>query len=242
MVKYSGEPLNHTGYRQRVGTALYINVTLRLDISNCVRELAQHMDSPGKEQWVQLQYLILYLNGTRDDGFVLRGDGKLEIIGYVDSDFATDSNNRRSVTGYVVFIGNSLVSWKSKQQGCVTMSSTEAEYYAMSQCAAEMVFIRNVLRDFGFGNLRMEMRCDNSGAIFIARNMAVGQRTKHIDTRCHYVRELVETGELEVIYVKTTDNVADLLMKNLGSGSFGKFAEVLKTGNISTLEEGGCSE
>ncbi|MEM7061309.1 MAG: Ty1/Copia family ribonuclease HI [Pseudomonadota bacterium] len=163
------------------------------------------------------------------------------INGYVDSDFATDPTNRRSVTGYLVTIGESLVSWKSKQQASATLSSTEAEYVAMSQCATEMVFIRNLLRDMKYGDVKMVMHEDNAGALFLAKNMAVGQRTKHVDTRCHYVRELVERKELEVRYINTRNNPADLLTKNLGAGNFRRLADAIGNAKFSLLEEGGCS-
>ena len=122
----------------------------------------------------------------------------------------------------------------------MTLSSTEAEYYSMSQCATEMTFIGNLLNDIGIKNVKKVMNCDNTGAIFLAKNMAVGQRTKHIDTRCHYLRELVEKNELIINYVNTKDNLADLLTKNLGTGSFERLREVIVTGDLEALKEGGC--
>ena len=97
MKRNEGQPIRHTEYRQRVGTALYLNVISRPDISNCVRELAQHMDNPGDDQWKQLKHLISYICSTKDIGFVLRGDGDLQINGYVDSDFATDPNTHKNM-------------------------------------------------------------------------------------------------------------------------------------------------
>ena len=168
----------------------------------------------------------------------MRGDGEFKIIGYVDSDFATDPVTRQSVTGYFIFIGNSLVCWKSKQKVSTTLSSTEAEYVAMSHCATEMMFVRNLLMDIGFDKVGMVMREDNASAMFLAKNMATGNRKNHIDTCCHYVRELVERKLLEIVFVMSRNNLADLLTKNLSFGLFKRFTEAVRRGEYLSLEEG----
>jgi len=143
------EIIDVTEYRSLVGKALYINKVSRPDISNAVRQLSQHFDKPTLEHWKYLDKLISYLHSTKDIGLVMtrRGnDNDVMITGYCDSDYATEGD-RKSISGYTVNLNGNTVTWKSKKQSCVTLSSTEAEYVAMSQCVTEMVFVRNLLRD-----------------------------------------------------------------------------------------------
>ena len=124
------------------------------------------------------------------------------MIAFVDSNFATDVNDRRSTTGYIITLGGSIISWKSKKQGSTTLSSTEAEYVALSQCACELKFLVMLLKEIRKRiKLPIILREDNTGAIFLTNNDVMSQRTKHIDTRYHFVRELVAKGELIVKYI-----------------------------------------
>ena len=124
------------------------------------------------------------------------------MIAFVDSNFATDVNDRRSTTGYIITLGGSIISWKSKKQGSTTLSSTEAEYVALSQCACELKFLVMSLKEIRKRiKLPIILREDNTGAIFLTNNDVMSQRTKHIDTRYHFVRELVAKGELIVKYI-----------------------------------------
>ena len=124
------------------------------------------------------------------------------MIAFVDSNFATDVNDRRSTTGYIITLGGSIISWKSKKQGSTTLSSTEAEYVALSQCACELKFLVMSLKEIRKRiKLPIILREDNTGAIFLTNNDVMSQRTKHIDTRYHFVRELVAKGELIVTYI-----------------------------------------
>jgi hypothetical protein len=136
--------------------------------------------------------------------------------GFSDSEFAGDRNNRISVYGYVVYYCGAPISWKSKSGKSVTLSSTEAEYYAVSEAAKELVFVNNILRSMDISvQLPIPLHVDNTGAIYLANNFTTGQRTKHIDIRAHYVRELIVMGFLMTIFVRSEDNDADLMTKNV---------------------------
>ena len=154
-----------------------------------------------------------------------------QLTGYVDSNFATDVNDRRSTTGYIVTLGESVISWKSKKQGSTTLSSTEAEYVALSQCACELKFLSMLLKEMKVRlKLPIMLREDNTGAIFLTSNDVMSQRTKHIDTRHHFVREMIANGEVSVKYIRSEMNPADMMTKNLGSEKFLMFSEMILSG------------
>ena len=156
-----------------------------------------------------------------------------QMIGYVDSNFATDINDRRSTTGYIVILGGSVISWKLKKQGSTTLSSTEAEYVALSQCACELKFLIMLLKEVRVRlKLPIMIREDNTGAIFLTNNDVMSQRTKHIDTRYHFVREMIEKGELSVKYIRSERNPADVMTKNLGEEKFKIFSEMILSGQF----------
>ena len=147
---------------------------------------------------------------------------------YCDSDYSGDKDTRRSVTGYVIFIQDVPVSWKSRGQKSVTLSSTEAEYVALSEVCMEIMFVKQLLEFIGMIIKKpIVINVDNVGAIYLATNTASTGRTRHIDTRYHYVREYVMNGEVEVVFVRSQDNTADLLTKNLPKEEFEKHAGVL---------------
>ena len=156
-----------------------------------------------------------------------------ELIGYVASNFATNVNDRGSTTGYIITLNGSVISWKSKKQGSTTLSITEAEYVALSQCACELKFLMMLLQDMKVKiKLPIMLREDNTGAIFITNNEVVSQRTKHIDTRHHFVREMIMNQELIVKYIRSEINPADIMTKNLGAEKFVAFSEMILSGQF----------
>ena len=150
-----------------------------------------------------------------------------DVCSYCDSDYAGDKETRLSVSGFCVFVMGCLVSWKSQGQKNVTLSSTEAEYVAILELCAELLFVRMILMFF---RKKIEyliiVRCNNIGAIFLAHNTKTSHRTKHIDTRYHFVREYVEDNVLKIVFVKSAENQADPFTKNVGEESFAKNADV----------------
>lgn len=144
-----------------------------------------------------------------------------EIIGYCDANYASNTDDRKSVSGYAIYYMGALVSWKSKTQQCVTMSSTEAEYVAMSMCVMEMDFVRQVIESMGFEvKLPMKLYVDNVSAIELAKNYSTSGRTKHIDVRFHYIREMIEQGMLELVFVPTNSNTSDIFTKNVSTEKY----------------------
>ena len=191
------------------------------------------MLNPSNEYWSLLIKTVSYLYQTIDKCLTLRSreDKNVKLEAYVDSDFAGNTDDRKSITGYVVLLNGSVISWKSKKQPTVTLSSTEAEYVALTYCVMEIQFVMNLLKEMGVAvDTPVIVNEDNAGALFLAKNHSLGQRTKHIDIKYHYVRDLVENGFIEIKYVQTNWNLADIMTKSLGEEKHDKFAEMLLNG------------
>ena len=210
-------------YRSGVGKLLYVTKLSRPDMCVAVRELASFMDGATKEHWKALHRTLSYAYTTRTK--VLKLEPKKiydrEIMGYCDASYASNKDDRKSVSGYAIYYMGALVSWKSKTQQCVTMSSTEAEYVAMSMCVMEMEFIRQVIESTGFEvKLPMKLYVDNVSAIELAKNYSTSGRTKHIDVRLHYIREMIDQGMLELVFVPTNSNTSDIMTKNVSTEKY----------------------
>ena len=216
-VKLTGELQKK--FRSGVGTLLYLVKHSRPDIANSVREHAKVMDGATRYHYKELLRTMKFVAGTAGKALVLAPekvvDNMWKIRGICDSAFAPDPDTRRSITGFGIYIMGCLVAWKSRSQRSVTLSSTEAEYVAMSELVQEIMFLKQILE---FLKLKVKypiiVNCDNVGAIFLAEN-ATGQRTKHVDIRYHYVREFVDEGVVKIVFVKSKENEADLFTKNL---------------------------
>jgi hypothetical protein len=230
-----------TKYRSGVGKLLYLVKLSRPDLSSSVRELSKFMDGACEEHSEAMTRLMGYVQATESYGLRLEPDSKFRnsIIGYSDSNFASDKDTRRSVTGFAIYYSGCLVAWKSKMQQCVTLSSTEAEYVACSQCANDMEFVRQILESVKERvDLPMVLYVDNTGAIDLVKNYSTTGRTKHIDIRFHYIRELVDQGLLRVEFVRTDNNIADIFTKNLSKESFEKHQRSLGLVNSRSYKEG----
>ena len=215
-------------YRSGVGILLYLVKFSRPDISNAVRELSKASDGADNSSFKCLLRTIKYVLDTRNLYLKYEVNPKLmdknwSIKTFCDSDFAGDKSTRVSVTGYCVYVLDCLVAWKSRSQKHVTLSSTEAEYVAVSDVCTEIMFIRMILEFLGV-RVRMPIivHCDNIGAIFLSYNAKISQRTKHIDTKYRYVGEYVEQGVVKIIFVRSEENVADILTKNVSLETFKK--------------------
>jgi hypothetical protein len=185
-------------YRSGVGMLLYMVKHSRHDISNAVRELSKVMDGATDHHMTMLLRLIKFVIQTTDRGIRIKPQKKDEVVAFDDSDFAGDEENRRSVTGYIIYLYNVPVAWKSCQQGAITLSNSEAEYYAKSEVGAELKFVKMILEFFEIElHKLMTVYVDNIGANHLANNASTGNRTKHIDTRIHYVRELTQGEDVD---------------------------------------------
>jgi hypothetical protein len=205
-------------YRSGVGMLLYLVKHSRPEISNAVRELSKVCDGATQAHWKALMRTIQYVLTTKNIGLKIKPkpmDGKYTLEGYSDSEYAGDKDTRISVYGYVIYFCGIPISWKSKSGRSVTLSSTEAEYFALSECAKELIFIKNVIESMGIQiELPIEIKVDNVGAIFLANNYTTSQRTRHIDVRVHFVRQFIEDGIFQINFVRSEENDADIFTKN----------------------------
>ena len=199
----------------------------RPDICYAVTKLAQFAANPSKEHLDKALYICRYLIGTKSYALVYSGKSDLGVMAMTDSDWASDSVNRRSQTGYFIKLANGVFSWQSRQQKTVALSSTEAEYMALSDCSRQVVWIKMLFKEIGYKLGTLPVCSDNQGAIFIGSNPVTERRSKHIDIRYHYVRDLVEQKEVAIFYIPSDDNPADLFTKNLGRVKFLKFRNLL---------------
>ncbi|CAM9438252.1 unnamed protein product [Chrysoparadoxa australica] len=217
-----GEQADEKQYRSGVGKLMYAVKTTRPDLANATRELAKCLKEPKGEHMLALERAMQYVSGTTDLGLTYSRKGELQLEAFVDADYAGDVNNRRSTTGFLIMFGGAAVSWKSKLQPTVSLSSSEAEYRALSECGAEVAHLHQVGLDIG---LRMEQTPiyeDNTGAISLAENWSSGTRTKHVDVRYHHVREMVESKMVKIKYIRSEEQPADILTKNSSYAGFAR--------------------
>ncbi|KAL7284900.1 hypothetical protein ACG7TL_002214 [Trametes sanguinea] len=203
-------------YQSLIGSLLYAALGTRPDIDFAVNRLSKYNANPSDAHWHYAKYVLRYLQGTKH--FRLRYDGASNdgLLVYSDSDWGEDRDNRRSTSGYVFLMAGGAISWASRRQPTVSLSSTEAEYLAASDTCRQIAWLRTFGTELGDDMLRPTPLClDNQGSIFLGVNPVVERRTKHIDIRHHYIREQIELGKVEVFFVATKDQLADPLTKNV---------------------------
>lgn len=161
-------------------------------------------------------------------GFFYRKGGDDELIGYSDSDYAGDLEDRKSTSGYVFLLSSGAVSWSSKKQPVVSLSTTEAEFIAAASCACQAVWLKRVLENLDLVQGRtIIVRCDNSSAIKLSKNPVMHGRSKHIDVRFHFLRELTKEGTVKLVHCVSQEQLADLMTKPLKMDAFLKLRELL---------------
>ena len=210
-------------YREAVGCLLYLSITCRPDISFAVSQVAKFCQKPGRAHWNAVKKIIAYLSGTTQRGIVFEKKEGPPIFGYTDADYGGDLDNRYSTSGSTFFVHGNLVSWSSKRQKCVSLSTTEAEYVAASDSSKEAVWLSSLLIEIGETSKQpVPIFCDNQSAIQSIRNPAFHQRTKHIDIKYHFVRSLQENQIIDVSFVPSKEQKADMFTKPLPRSEFNR--------------------
>ena len=221
--------IDTTLFRQIIGSLMYLMIGTRPDLAAAVSIISQYASNPTDEHLRAAKRVLRYLRGTSN--YKLRlGLGSeskdqvqnLRLSGYSDANWGNDVETRRSTSGYVFYLNDGLISWSSKKQGTVALSTTEAEYMALAHTTKEAMWLRTLLSELGFDQGTTIVYEDNQSCIAMAKNPVHHARSKHIDIQHHFVREKVESGDIEVVYLPTEDMVADALTKPLPHPKFGK--------------------
>ena len=223
----TADPALRSKYQTVIGSLLYLMLGTRPDICYAVTLLAQFAANPSQDHLNRALYICRYLIGTKSYALVYEGQSGNGLLACTDSDWADSPEARKSRSGHFLKFANGAFSWLSRRQKTVALSSTEAEYMSLSDCSRQVAWIKMLLEEIGYKLGPLPICSDNQGAIFISSNPITERRSKHIDIRYHYVRELVEDKKVEVFYVSTDDNPADLFTKNLGRIKFLKFRGML---------------
>jgi hypothetical protein len=217
-------------YDAVVGKLMYLTTCTRPDIAYAVRELARFMGNPGEMHWKCAKHVLRYLCGTANYGLLLGNvDEPYPLFrGLTDSDWGM-GDQRKSVSGYVVLMGNSPIAWSSKQQATVALSSCEAEYLASAHCARQLIWLRYLLEELGYPQTTATpLFCDNQGTIACTHDPHSHTQMKHIDIRAHFIRDCVNKRLIDVHYISNQFNTADLLTKPLGKVLHQQWVRLLK--------------
>ncbi|XP_021903059.1 uncharacterized protein LOC110818467 [Carica papaya] len=233
MSKDDGELLSDiTSYRRLIGKLLYLIIS-RPDICYSVNRLSQFLAAPRTSHLQAALRILQYIKRTPGQGLFFPSSSAIQIKAFSDADWATCPDTRRSITGFCVFLGSSLISWKSKKQQVVSRSSAEAEYRSMANTTCEIVWILKLLRDLKVQHQGPALLyCDNQAALHIASNPMYHERIKHIEFDCHFVREKIQDGTVKTMHISTRNQLADIITKVLHPVQFANLLSKMGTINL----------
>ncbi|GJY38373.1 retrovirus-related pol polyprotein from transposon TNT 1-94 [Tanacetum coccineum] len=209
-----GKPVDAILYCGMIGSLMYLTAS-RPDLNYDVCLCARYQAKPTEKHLQAVKRIFRYLNGTINMGLWYSKDTDMSLTAYADADHAGCQDTRRSTSGSAQFLGDKLVSWSSKKQKSTAISSTEAEYIALSGCCSQILWMRSQLTDYGFQFNKIPLYCDNKSAIALCCNNVQHSRAKHIDIRYHFIKEQVENGIVELYFVRTEYQLADIFTKPL---------------------------
>ncbi|GKE08648.1 retrovirus-related pol polyprotein from transposon TNT 1-94 [Tanacetum coccineum] len=214
-----GTPTDQTTYRRMIGGLMYLTAS-HPDIAFATFVCARYQARPTVKHLKEVKRIFRYLRQSYNMGLWYPKDSGFELIAYSDADHAGCKDDCKSTSGGLQFLGGKLVSWSSKKQDCTAMSTAEAEYVSLSACCAQVIWMRTQLLDYGYKYNRIPMYCDSKSAIAISCNPVQHSKTKHIDIRYHFIKEHVEKGIVEIYFVGTEYQLADLFTKALPKERF----------------------
>lgn len=210
-------------YRELIGSIMYIMLGSRPDLCYTIGYLSRFQDLPSQEHWVNLKRVLRYLQSTKHLKLMYsRNESDVPVIGYVDSDWGSDAIDRKSVTGWIFKVFGATVSWCSRKQKTIALSSTEAEYIAACDAAVEAIWLKGLLNDLQINVGVVKINEDNQGCIAMSKNCE-NKRVKHIDIKYHFLREKIGDGSIMLEYIETENQLADICtIKSLPKPEFEK--------------------
>ena len=222
-----------TAYQSMLGSLMYIMTQSRPDIAFAVSKLSQYVSRPTKTHWEALKQVLRYLSGTKDIGITYGQSGKdsasiLTLTGWTDASYNSDINNSKSTGGWLFLLNGPAVSWSSKKQSTVALSTCEAVYMAQAEAAKEAIWLRDILDELGQLQSQLTtIHANNQGALALATTPDFYKRSRHIHPKWHWIREIIAEGTITLFYVKTADMIADGLTKPLSMTSFSRYLKEL---------------
>ena len=220
--------VDHGLYQSAVGSLLYLSLWTRPDITYAVSCVARFCANPLKEHWTAVKRIFRYLKGTQHLGLKYTNNETTECAGYCDADWAGNIDDRKSTSGYLFSLSGAPVSWRSKKQSCVALSTAEAEYVALASAAQEVVWLRQLTDDLGCGTTQPTIiHEDNQSAIAMAKHPQFHGKMKHVAIKYHFIRDQVDNGTVVLKYCKTEDMLADILTKGLPRVQFEKLRQMI---------------
>ena len=214
------KPTDKERYQRLVGKLIYLSHT-RPDIAYSVSVVIRFMHSPSNRHMEAVMRILRYLKGSPGKGLLFSKNGHLNIDGYTDADWAGDATNRKSTSGYFTFVGGNLVTWRSKRQKVVALSSAEAEFRGMARGMCELLWLKRLMADIGFSpRSEMNLFCDNKAAIDISHNPVQHDRTKHVEVDRHFIKQNLEEKIIRLPFVRSEDQLADILTKAVPTKDF----------------------
>ena len=220
-----------------IGRLLYLCIT-RPDITFAVNRLSQFLSCPTDAHLHAGMNVLKYLKNNPGQGLFYSASTALCLNGFADADWGTCKDTRRSITGMCVYLGSSLITWKSKKQDVCSSSSTEAEYRSMAVATKELLWFNQLLKDLHITvESQAKLFCDNKSATYIANNAVFHERTKHVEIDCHITRDQVKNGFLKVLHVATGNQLADILTKPLHPGVFHGLLDRMSVSSLFSPQE-----
>ncbi|KAL0405967.1 UNVERIFIED_CONTAM: Retrovirus-related Pol polyprotein from transposon TNT 1-94 [Sesamum latifolium] len=205
------ERMKNIPYSNAIWSIMYLMVSTRPDIAYAVSCLSRFISNAGLPHWEALKWLLRNLNGSMNIGITFsKYSDDVKLVGYVDSNYANDRDSKRSTTSYVFTLGGACISWKSQLQNIVALSTTEAEYIATTEALKEAIWLKGLRDEIDFLKHKVTVFSDSQSSIQLCKNPVFHDRTKHIDVRYHFIRDIVSKGFINLEKIKSEENPADM--------------------------------
>jgi hypothetical protein len=231
------DPVDPSLYRQLIGSLMYL-VNTRPDICFAVNTLSQFQVEPRHEHWIVAKHVLRYIHGTINYGLRYTVSSDIQLHGFTDSDWAGSAEDKKSTSGMCFSLGSAMISWGSRKQNSVALSTTKAEYIGACEACTEEIWLRKLISDL-FDQVPDStiIRCDNQSSIILSEHPVFHERSKHIDIKYYFIRDKVQEGEVKLQYIPTDGQTTDILTKPLSRIKFAYFRDKLGIMEITPLVE-----